>query len=810
MFNDLRLALRALAKSPAFTVVAVATLALCIGANSAIFSVVNAVLLRPLPYPDSDRLVQVYNSYPKNDLEYAGVSIPDFVDRRDRAPSIEDAAIYTWQSFNLASDQEPLRVLGIKASASLFSTLNTPAAMGRRFTPEDSQVGRDQVVVLSHTLWQEQFGGRNDVIGQTLRLNGLPFEVIGVMPEAFQFPAAHVKLWVPFAFTPEQLGMDERGNEYSEMIARLKPGATAAMLSAECATIIDQNLQHAEQFRPYVEASGFTGIARPLLDQTVGEVKSMIWLLQQGVVAALLIGCANVANLLLARALGRQRELAIRSALGASRWSIIRQLLVESAVLFLLGGALGLLVAMWSLAGMSSLGVDDLPRSQSIGLDFNVFAFTLGSAVLSGLLFGLVPAWQASRTHASDALKSAGTRVTAGRHQRIVRNVLVVTEIALSLMLLSTTVLLMRSLHHLQNQSAGFDPEFVLTGRFTLPETSYPADETRTAFAQNVLAELNAIPGAKTAAFTSNIPFGYGNSQGTYRIEGREVPDGTPPPHGQMRSVSADYFKTLGVPLLRGRTFTDADGPESEQVVIIDRVLADRYWPGEDPIGQRLYRGGNDPANLRTIVGVVAAVKQHGLDDEMRKETLYFPFAQRPVTGINFALRTTVPPETLIPQVRAAVLRVDSDLPIYDVQTLAHRVTGSLSNHRTPMLLLGIFSGMALLLSALGVYGVLAFSVGQRTQEIGIRMALGALAWDVLALVLRQGLALIAVGVAVGIAGFVAISRLLRSMVFELSTLDPLSILVSVSLLVAIAIVACTIPARRATRVDPMVALRDE
>ncbi|WP_221032500.1 ABC transporter permease [Actomonas aquatica] len=810
MMHDLRLAFRALFKSPAFTFVAISTLALCIGANSAIFSVVNAVLLRPLPYADSDRLVQVYNSYPKSDLEYAGVSIPDYLDRRDRAPSIEDAAIYTWESFNLAGAEQPTRTLGLRASPSLFSTLGVSAQRGRLFTDDDAQIGREQVAVLSHGLWQDQFGGDPQVIGQTIRLNGLAFEVIGIMPEHFSFPQPHVKLWVPFAFTPEQMSMNERGNEYSEMIARLKPGTTAAMLTAECAAIIDQNLQQAEAFRPYVEATGFTGIARPLLDQKVGNVQSMLWLLQAGVVAALLIGCANVANLLLARALARQRELAIRSALGASRWSIVRQLLTESVVLFALGGLLGLLVATWALTGMNALGVDDLPRSEAIALDMPVFLFTFACALGSGLLFGLVPALQASRAKASEALKTAGSRTTAGKRQRFVRNTLVVVEFALALMLLSTTVLLMRSLHHLQAQPAGFDPAYVLSGRFTLPEAAYAEDAQRVAFADNLLREFEAVPGVTAAAFTSNIPFGYSNSQGTYHIDGRELPEGSPPPHGQLRSISPDYFATMGVPLLRGRLFTNADGPDAEAVVIIDRVLADRYWPGEDPIGKRIYRGAVNPDNLRTIVGVVAAVKHSGLDDETRKETIYYPLAQRPVTGLNFVVRTSVPPSTLIAPLREAVLRVDSDLPIYDVQTLADRVTGSLSTQRTPMLLLGIFSGMALLLSALGVYGVLAFNVSQRTQEIGIRMALGALSRDVLNLILRQGLQLIAVGLALGLAGYFAVSRLLRSVVYELSPLDPLSLVSGGLTLALIALAACWIPARRAAKVDPMVALRDE
>lgn len=810
MLSDLRHAIRALAKSPAFTIVAVATLALCIGANSAIFTVVNSVLLRPLPYPHSDRLVQVYNSYPKSDLIYAGVSIPDYLDRRDRAPSIEDCALYSWESYNLAGDHQPSRALGLRVTPSFFSTLQVQPEFGRAFVDADAKPGNDQVVVLSHAIWQDRFGGRPDALGRTIRLDGEPFEVIGIMPAGFQFPAPEVKLWVPFAFTPAQMSNQERGHEFSEMIARLKPGATAAGLTAECEAIIQQNLRGAEQFRPYVEATGFTGVAKPLLDQTVGDVRAMLWLLQAGVFAALLIGCANVANLLLTRALGRQRELVIRSALGAGRWNLMRQLLVESLVLFLTGGGGGVLVALWGLSAFEAFGLSDLPRSQTIHIDLPVLLFTLGCAAITGLVFGLLPALQASRADAAEALKATGSRTTASRRHRLVRNTLVVTEIALSFMLLATAVLLTRSFHRLSQQSTGFDPESLMTARINLPEHGYDTDAARLAFEQNLLQRVRALPGVKSASLTSNIPFGYGNDQGTYHIEGRQPPPGQPPPHGQLRTVAPGYFQTMQIPLLRGRTFNGHDNADGEQVVIIDRVLADRYWPGQSPLGQHLYRDDNQPGNLRTIIGVVATVKQHGLDDPTIKETLYFPFAQRPVGGFNLVVRTTVPPQTISPQLRQAVQAIDADLPVYDLQTMQARVTNSLLTRRTPMLLLGLFSGMALLLAVLGVYGVLAFNVGQRTQEIGIRMALGALARDVLRLVLRQGLHLITLGLALGLAGYMAASHLLRSLVFGVSTTDPAALMIAALVLATVAAAACLIPARRAARVDPMEALRSE
>jgi putative ABC transport system permease protein len=810
MLSDFRLALRHLIKSPGFTFVAVATLALCIGANSAIFSVVNAVLLRPFPYPQSEELAFVNNSYPKNDLLKAGVSIPDYLDRMERAPSIADGALYTFESYNLSLDQRPIRFLGIRATPSLFSTLGIDPLIGRTFTEEEAQIGRENVVVISHGLWTEQFGNRADVLGQNIHLDGQSHEIIGVMPAAFQFPQSNIKAWTPFAFRPEQTTVEERGHEFSTMIVRLQPGATPERLSAECATIIEQNLEQAPQFRPWVESSGFTGVATSILEETIADVRSMLWLLQAGVLAALLIGCANVANLLLTRALAREREIAIRAALGANRWNIVRQMLVESFLLFSLGGAFGFLVAMWGLTGIDQIGVGNLPRGESISLDRTVFLFTFACAGLTGLAFGLIPALQASRTNAGDALKSAGTRTTSGKRQRTLRNVLVVSEIALSLMLLATAGLLVRSFQKLSAQPTGFNAESVLTARFNLPEYAYGEDQSRFNFTDNLLRETNALPGVQSAAFTSIIPFGYTNSQGSYNIEGYEPTEGQSTPHGMIRSISPGFFETMRVPLLQGRAFTAQDHPDAERVVIIDRVLADRYWPGESPIGKRIYRGENSPENMLKIVGVVASVKQRGLDDPIVKETIFYPYQQRPTTSLTLTLRTDVEPFSLIYALRQTVLKIDSELPIFDIETLAGRIDATLERQRTPMVLLGIFSGMALLLAALGVYGVLAFNVSQRTQEIGIRMALGAGTRNVLTMIIRQGGWLVASGLLIGLVGFMAISRLLQHLVYEIAPIDPVSIFGAGLILCLVALFACAIPARRAAKVNPMVALRNE
>jgi len=808
--TDLKYAFRQFLKSPGFAATAVLTLALCIGANSAIFSVVHAVLLRPLPYAEPERLVSVHNSYPRSNLLKAGSSIPDYLDRVTRAPSIESATLITWESFNLAGVDRPTRVLGLRATPSMFATLGVAPALGRAFNEQEAEPGNERVVVLSHALWQDHHGGRTNLLGETIRLHGLAYTIIGVMPEGFQFPQPEVKLWVPFTFTTEQRSDQERGREYSSMFARLKPGATAEQLQRECATIVSQNLESRPDARAWVEASGFSAIVTPILEETIEDVQSMLWLIQAGVIAALLIGCANVGNLLLTRAVTHQRELAIRSALGAGRWRMVRQLGVESLLLFAVGGAVGWFVAQWGLSLAEVLGITSLPRGKTVSLDLQVFLFTLATVGAAALIFGLLPAWHASRVDAADALRDGGGRTSAGRVQLRVRHGLVVAEVALAVMLLTTAGLLYHSFERLQKQNPGFDRTSVLTARLTLPPVRYPEDDQRRAFAERAVRELSALPGVAAVGFTDIIPFGYSNSQGTYGIVGFDPPEGQPQPHGLMRSVSADYFTVMRIPVLRGRAFNSRDHSDGEQVVIVDRVLAERYFPGRDPIGQQIYRGGNEPQNRRTIVGVVAPVKHRGLDDQTTKETVYFPYEQRPVESFTLVVRASLPPDELLPSLRRAVQAIDPEQPLYDIETLAGRIDGALRRQRVPMLLLGLFGGMALLLAALGVYGVLAFNVGQRVQEFGIRTALGATMRDVAALVLKQGLRMVGVGIALGLAGYLAISRFLRHLVFDITPLDPLALLLGPAVLFAVAFLACWLPARRAARVDPMEALRNE
>ncbi len=810
--HDLRYAFRSLRKAPGFAAIAVLTLALCIGANSAIFSVVNAILLKPYPWPDSDRLVYVYNTYPKLGLENAGCSIPDYLDRRRGVPAFAESALITGFNANLSADGNPERVYGLSVTPSLFPLLQTAPALGRAFTAAEAEFGAAKTVVLSDTFWRHRYGADPGILGRAIHLNGEPYTVVGVMPPGFYFPSLRAQFWAPFAFSQQQQSDESRGHEFSSMLARLRPGVTLEQAQRDVDAVSRAVRERLPRIRGDYEATGFGGLVRDYLAQNVQDVRAMLWLLQGGVAAALLIGCANVANLLLARASAREREFAIRAALGAGRGRLVRQLLTESLLLFLLGGALGLVVALWGLSAVNALGVGDLPRGFGVALDGRVFAFTLLSALVTGLAFGALPAWVATRGNAADALKAAGTRTTAGFRQMWVRGALAVVQIALSLMLLATAGLLIKSFARLQEESPGFSTDRALTASLSLPSARYATPEKRAAFAAQLIARIEALPGVSAAGLTNNLPFGGGNSQGGYNIVGRDLAPGQANPHGMIRQVSAGYFRAMGIPLLRGRYLESTDTLGRENVVVIDRLLADRYWPGGDPIGQRISRGGNATQGngAWTIVGVVGTVKSTSLDQAVTKETLYFPFAQTSSATVTLVVRTSAPPETLAPALRAAVLALDPDQPVFDVKTMALRLDESLQRRRSPMVLLSAFAGIALLLAALGIYGVLAFSVGQRTPEIGIRMALGAGRRQILALILRQGGVLIALGLLLGLAGYFSLRSVIAQQLFGVAATDPAILVLAPLVLAGIALAACLIPARRATKVDPMVALRTE
>ena len=807
--NDIRYSLRALGKSKAFTAIATLTLALCIGANSAIFSVVNAILLKPYPWPDSERLVFVYNTYPLMNLPNAGTSVPDYLDRKAGVSGFEDAAMYTNQAMNLASDGEPERITGLRATPSLFSTLQSQARLGRVFGEADAVEGNEKVVVLSHALWRDRFGADASIVGKTIRLNSMPYQVIGVMPEGFYFPTPTTQAFVPFAFTADQKSDNERGNEFSTMIARLKPGASRDAVQRDLDLIQARNAERVAQSRDFWKTSGFGGRVNGFLEQNVSNIRGMLWLIQAGVAAALLIGCANIASLLLARAMEREKELAIRSAMGAGRGRLMRLLIAESVLLFSGGGVMGVFFAWWGVRALSSLGLSNLPRGFGVELDLTVVGFTLICALGTGFLFGLLPAWSASRRDAAATLKEAGGRSgSGGRHTQKVRSGLVVSEVALAVMLLSTAGLLVRSFEALQRQNPGFEPVGLVTARVSLPANKYDTPEKRIAFTDSLLERVRALPGVKSAGITTNLPFSGGNGSASYSSPDIVVSPGAPSPHARYRVVGQGYFETVGMKPLLGRLFDEGDVLISQRVAVIDKLLADKYWPGQDPLGKRIVR--DDPEKPFLVVGVVPSIKYQGLDEDVNKESIYYPFDQASNTNVFLAARASGDPLKIAPSLREAVRAIDPDQPVSDIKTMTERMDAASLSRRAPMILLGLFSGVALLLAVLGVYGVLAFAVTQRTPEFGVRMALGASRRSIADLVLRQGAGLVAIGVTSGLVAFLALSSVVGKLLYGVAPTDPLSLTVAPLVLAIAAIAACIVPVRRATSVSPLEALRVE
>jgi putative ABC transport system permease protein len=807
MMSDVRFALRQLAKTPGFTCVAVLTLALCIGANSAIFSVIDAILLKPYPWPGSERLVYANNTYPLMGLKDAGVSIPDYLDRRDGVKGFADSAAYTGKSLNLSGEAQPQMIIGLSATPSLFTTLESSAALGRVFNEDDAKVDAPQTIVLSHGLWKSNFGSDPTVVGRVIRIDDRPVTVIGVMPDSFYFPTPKVQAWTPFAFTPAQRSDAQRGTEFSTMIARLRPGATVASVQRELDQIQARNAERFPGARDFWKTSGFAGHAVGFLEKNVANVTRMLWLVQAGVAAALLIGCANVAGLLLARSVGRERELAIRTALGASRARMIRLLLTESVLLFLAGGLLGLVVALWSIGALQRVGLSDLPRGFSVGLDPAVFIFTLACAGLTGIGFGALPAWSASRSSPSASLKEAGARGSAGRRTQRLRSALVVTEIALAVMLVATASLLIKSFVRLQRVDPGFVPGGVVAAQVALPAGKYEKPQEIVAFHDAVLARLESTPGVVAVGTTDCLPFAGNSNSATYSSPDLVVPEGSAMPHALTRTVDSGFLKAMGLTLLQGRWFNAADGASGRHVAVIDRVLVNRYWKGQDPIGKRINRNGPS-GEVWTVVGVVATVKDQALDEASDKETIYYPFSQAPNKDLMLVLRTAGDPAALSASIRDAVHAIDPTQPVFDVMTMTQRMDSAAQPRRAPVVLLSVFGGLAMVLAMLGVYGVLAFSVAQRTSEFGVRMALGATAGNIAALVVRTGTVLVALGLVIGMGAYLALNRLVATLLFDTPSTDPLMLVAAPLLLAGVAFAACLLPALRATRIEPLVALR--
>lgn len=804
--QDARYALRVLRKSPGFALAAVLALALGIGANSAVFSVVNGVLLRPLPFTEPDRLVRLFGNFRAHGLERISTSVLEYRDYREVPRVLSSVSAFADADVALTGQDVPERLRAILATASFLPTLGVFPAMGRHFTEEEETRGRDQVVILTHRLWRGRFGANPDIIGMSLTLDGQPFTVVGVLPAGFEYPQG-TDLYVPFAPTPDQLNPAGRGRRFLDVVARLKPGVTVEAAQRDMDRVAVQ-LMEANPGN-YSQSSGWAISVVSMEEQTVGGVRSTLWVLLGAVAFVLLIACTNVANLQLARAVARGREISIRAALGANRVRLVTQFLTESLVLSLVGGALGLLLAMWGVDALLALVGDGLPRASEVRLDGRVVLFTAAVSVLTGLLFGLVPALQASRADLHAAMRE-GTRGTGGRGSGRVRAMLVVAQVALALVLLVGAGLFLRSFMALQGVDAGFDPQGVLTARLSLPLERYDPPAKRAATMRDFLARVQAVPGVESAGLATLLPL-TGRSDWSFDIEGKMQGPADPPlPAVEYRAVSADYHKALRIPLVRGRMLLDSDGFDAPHAVVINETMARVIFPGEDPVGKRVRLRSRDPkAPWATVVGIVKDVREWGLDVPARP-VAYYSLPQRAPMGAYLVVRTRQSPSSLLGALQAELRAVDPDLPLYDVSPMAAVVDGSVSQRRFSMLLLALFASVAVVLASLGIYGVIAYTVTQRTRELGIRMALGARQVDVLGLMVGQGMRLTLVGVGVGLVLALGLGRLLGALLYGVKAHDPLTFAGVAVLLVGVALMATWLPARRATQVDPALTLRAE
>ena len=799
---ELRYVVRALGRRPLYSVLTIVVFALAIGATTTVFSVFNALYLRQLPYLDGDRLVMVYDSLPKIGVDDAGTSVPSYLDRRTQAPSLESLAIVMPSQRTLAGEETPEHIDVARVSPSLFQVLRVEPLLGRAFGEDEAVPGQDRVVVLSNRLWRTRFGGRAGIVGQDVMLDGEPFRVVGVLPPEATFPDATIDLWEPLAITPEMASDEQRGTTNAMSLGRLAPGATVEGLKAELDTIIARMLERLPAGASFVEATGFTGGVRPLRDWSVGDEKPLVLTLQGIVLTVLLIACANIANLQLSRLAARRRELSVRAALGADRARLMRLVLAESVVLALVGGAGGLASAFFGIDGLRALGLDWTEAGFPMVVDPLVVSFAGLAALCSAVLAAALPlALIAGRD--GGGLLQPHARAIGGALPRV-RGALVVLQVAISIALLTGAGLLTKSFVALADRGPGFRTDNLWTGGVVLSGARYSSDESRAVFLEEVLRELDALPGVVAASLTNALPFGGGGIEATLDVEGREAPAGAPPPVAGVRTISDAYFEALDVPLLKGREFAAS---EAEPVVIVNETLASSFWPNGDALGQRVRQGERGPWS--TIVGVVPELKEYKLTDESDL-TVYRHYRQWPPTSPALALSSAVPPEQLTLAVRATIARLDPTLAVHDIMPMQARVERSLGPQRTPMALLLAFAAVAATLAIVGVYGVLTWAVTQRVGEIGVRMALGARAADIGRMILRQGGTLIAIGLVLGVAGALGLGRVLSSQLERVGSFDATVLALTVIGLGGAALVASWLPARRAARVDPMHALRSE
>ncbi len=806
IIKDIRYAVRSLLKQRGFTAIAVITLALGIGANTAIFSVVNAVLLRSLPYPHPEHMVYVFEgrlSDPKFEGSY---SSQNFSDMRSRNHSFDSYSALNFISFTLTGDRQPEAVNGVLASADFGRVMGLPPALGRWFTAEEDAPGKEHVALISDGLWKRRFGADPQVVGKNVQLNGEPYTIIGVMPVDWNFPNPNYEVWAPLALDPSKY---DRGHGFLQGVARLKQNTTVEQARADLQSI-------EEQIKRETPSWGRDLVVKvvPLREHLFGDLDRPLLILLGAVVLVLLVACVNVANLMFGRATARWKEMALRSALGASRWSLVRMLLVESAILAAVSGGLGLLLAKYGVVALVAINPAALPTQEKITIDSYVVAFTCLISLLTVALFGLLPALQVTKTDLTQALRESSRTATGARRLKVIRGALVVGEISLSLVLLASAGLLLESLWKLMSVSPGFRAENIVTCRIDLPPTKYPEYKSQADFFHRLLKEAHAIPGIEAASVITSLPFSGSRGTSSFKIDGRPIEQGNEA-SADRHQVAPGYFAAMGITLLAGRDFTDADDMEHPAVVIINEAAAKRFWPNENPLGKRLTIGMTQELKLygkevsREIVGVVGNVKHEQLKDDFAPE-MYIPAWHLPTSSMTLIVRAKAPPDSLINSMRQAVQSIDPDQPIRRAQTLQAAIARTVAPLRFVAALLTLFAVLALVLAIIGIYGVMSYAVAQRTPEIGVRMALGAQYHDVLKLIMGHGVMLTLAGIGLGLACALALTRVMASLLFEVKPTDAtMFAVVSISQAI-IAMVACYIPARRATKVDPLVALRYE
>ena len=812
LMQDMRFGIRMLSKNPGFAMIAVLTLALGIGANTAIFSVVNAELLRPLPFRDSGRLVSVATANSRMHSSNGSVSYPDFADWRSQNQVFEQMAAYTGATFTLTGQENPAHLEGASVSADTFDLLGVSPELGRTFQPGEDEANR-RVVIISDHLWKQQFKRDPGIIGRTITLENEGFTVVGVMPANFRFPLQREPEAIWSTLSPLNETSDNsppmvqhRGAHFLTCIARLKPGVTLAQAQAGM-DVIASSLS-----KQYPDSNKYMSVHLSLeQERLTGSIRPALLVMMIAVGLVLLIACVNVANLLLARATTRGREIAIRTAMGAGRSRVVRQLLTESLLLAIVAGVLGAALALWGSDVLVRLSPENLPRVGEIHIDGWVLAFTAGLSLLTGILFGLAPALQSTHSNIVEALKEGSLSMTAGRSRHALRSSLVIVEMALALILLVSAGLLIRSLIRLQDVSPGFDPHNVMTASLDLPDAKY-SDLRKAEFFRELIPGLEALPGVQSAAAVFPLPMSGDEIRTSFQIEGRPVAK-SDEPHTSVRVVTPNYFRTMRIPLLQGREFTERDEASATQVLIVNQAFAQEFFPGQDPVGKHIRAGisnsGPGTAPMREIVGVVGNVKFEDLTTEFSPES-YIPYGQLQFGSITIVARSSKDPEGLAKPIASAVRSLDKDLPTYAPKTVEQYLDGTIAVPRFNTFLLAIFAALAMILTAVGLYGVISYTVAQRTHEIGIRMALGAQPGDMLRLVVGQGVRLALSGVGVGLVAALGLTRFLSSLLFGVSSTDPVSFAAVVAMLFSVVLLACYIPARRAMRVDPMVALRYE